>query len=156
MQDARGQAAGPAVADAIHQVGQFKFDASENEDKQPTKLDASHESFAKFLKETVQDETVSAGIPPAIPWDELAAKKKWTTAQLQESPSRQGQVERTEGAISPNGAERIHLDWSGSMKFIIKPTTPEREIDQRFNALEGRTEEETQLVEESTTKKSLP
>jgi hypothetical protein len=90
--DKRIQAAWPVVADAIHQVGQFKFDASENESKKLLALDASNESFTKFLKETVADESVPAGIPPAVPWDDLAAKKKWTTAQLKKAQALRGKL----------------------------------------------------------------
>jgi hypothetical protein len=36
---------------------------------------------------TGPDETVPAGIPPAISSDELAAKKKWTITPTQESPN---------------------------------------------------------------------
>ena len=65
----------------------FKFDASENEAK---KLDRARRQlrigFAKFLKETVIDETVPAGIPPAISWDDLAAKKKWTPRNSRKPP----------------------------------------------------------------------
>ncbi|MBI3850569.1 MAG: Eco57I restriction-modification methylase domain-containing protein [Verrucomicrobia bacterium] len=74
--DKRIQAAWPVVADAVHQVRQFKFDASENESKKLLALDASYESFSKFLKETVADETVPAGIPPAVSWEELEKKQK--------------------------------------------------------------------------------
>jgi type I restriction-modification system DNA methylase subunit/PAS domain-containing protein len=90
--DKRIEAAWPVVADAIHQVGQFKFDASENEAKKLIALDASYESFAKFLKDTVMDETVPAGIPPAVSWDDLAAKKKWTTAQLKKAQNVRGKL----------------------------------------------------------------
>jgi hypothetical protein len=90
--DKRIEAAWPVVADAIHQVSQFKFDASENEGKKLIALDASYESFTKFLKDTVTDETVPAGIPPAVSWDDLAAKKKWTTAQLKKAQSVRGKL----------------------------------------------------------------
>jgi hypothetical protein len=90
--DKRTQAAWPVVAHAIHQVGQFKFDASENESKKLLALDASYESFAKFLKETVADESVPAGIPPAVSWDDLAAKKKWTSAQLKKAQAVRGKL----------------------------------------------------------------
>ena len=92
MKDARAQAAWPVVAGAIHQVGQFKFDASENENKKATQLDASDESFTKFLEETVQDETVPAGLPPANPWDDLAAQKKWTGAPLKKAQAVRGKL----------------------------------------------------------------
>ena len=91
--DPRIQAAWPVVADAIHQVAQFKFDQSEDKEirKQP-KADGSYESFAKFLKETVNNESVPDGIPPAVPWDDLAAKKKWTPAQLKKAQSVRGKL----------------------------------------------------------------
>ena len=90
--DKRIQVAWPVVADAIYQVGQFKFDASENEAKKLIALDASYESFGKFLKDTVTDETVPAGIPPAVSWDDLAAKKKWTPAQLKKAQTVRGKL----------------------------------------------------------------
>jgi len=90
--DPRIQAAWPVVAEALHQVGQFKFDASEKEGKELIALDPGYEAFAKFLKETVSDESVPAGIPPAIPWDDLAAKKKWTPAQLKKAQSVRGKL----------------------------------------------------------------
>ena len=90
--DKRIEAAWPVVADAIHQVGQFKFDACENEAKKLIAFDASYESFAKFLKDTVMDESVPAGIPPAVPWDDLAAKKKWTTAQFKKAAAVRGKL----------------------------------------------------------------
>ncbi len=40
-----------------------------------TKARRHYESFAKGLKESVNAESVPAGIPPAVPWDDLAAKK---------------------------------------------------------------------------------
>ena len=79
MNEAREQAAWPVAAAAIHQVGQFKFAAS-------------YESFTKFLKETVADESVPAGIPPAVSWDDLAAKKKWTTTQLKKAQAVRGRL----------------------------------------------------------------
>lgn len=86
------QAAWPVVAEATHQVGQFKFDASENEGKELLALDPGYEPFAKFLKQTVAGESDPAGIPPAIPWDDLAAKKKWTPAQLKKAQSVRGKL----------------------------------------------------------------
>ena len=55
------------MADATHRVGQFKYDASENEGTELLALDPGYEPFAKFLKQTVADESVPGGIPPAIP-----------------------------------------------------------------------------------------
>jgi hypothetical protein len=90
--DKRIPAAWPVVADAIHQVGQFKFDASENESKKLLALDAGYESFTKFLKETVADESVPAGIPPAVSWDDLAAKKKWKPSELKKAQAVRGKL----------------------------------------------------------------
>ena len=45
-----------------------------------------------FLKETVNDESVLAGIPPARSWDELAAKKKWTSPQLKKAQAVRGKL----------------------------------------------------------------
>ena len=53
---------------------------------------ASFDAFEKFLKATVADETVPAGIPPAVPWDDLAAKKKWTSAQLKKAAAVRGKL----------------------------------------------------------------
>jgi hypothetical protein len=50
------------------------------------------DGFARFLKETVNDESVPAGIPPAVPWDDLAAKKKWTSAQLKKAQAVRGKL----------------------------------------------------------------
>lgn len=91
--DTRIQAAWPVVANALDKVGQFRFDQSEDkEGKKEPKLDASHEAFAKFFKETVADESVPEGIPPAIPWDDLAGKKKWTSAQLKKAQAVRGKL----------------------------------------------------------------
>ena len=79
--------------ECIRTVEQWKLDNAENKDgKKPPKLDSSFEAFGKFLKETVADESVSAGIPPAVSWDELAAKKKWTSAQLKKAQAVRGKL----------------------------------------------------------------
>lgn len=52
----------------------------------------SFEAFAKFLKETVTDESVPSGIPPALPWDDLAAKKKWKPAELKKGQAVRGKL----------------------------------------------------------------
>src|ERR1039458_8735580 len=53
---------------------------------------ASFDAFAKFLKATVADKPAPAGIPPAVPWDDLAAKKKWTSAQLKKAAAVRGKL----------------------------------------------------------------
>ena len=91
--DARVQAAWPVVAEAIRTVTQWKFDhAADKDGKKSPRLDASHESFAKFLKDTVADESVPAGIPPAVPWDDLATTTKWTSAQLKRAATVRGKL----------------------------------------------------------------
>jgi hypothetical protein len=91
--EARIQVAWPVVAEALDQVAQFKFEQSEDKEaKKKPKIEASYESFAKFLKETVTDESVPDAIPPAVPWDDLAAKKKWTPAQLKKAQAVRGKL----------------------------------------------------------------
>jgi hypothetical protein len=91
--DSRIQAAWRVAADCLHRVSQWKFEHAENQDtKKEPRLADDYESFVKFFKETVTDESVPAGIPPAIPWDELAAKKKWTSAQLKKAQSVRGKL----------------------------------------------------------------
>ncbi len=51
-----------------------------------------YESFTKVLKETVTDEAVPDGIPPAVPWDDLTAKKKWTATQLKKAQAVRGKL----------------------------------------------------------------
>jgi hypothetical protein len=64
---------------------------------------ASYESFAKFLKDTVMDETVPAGIPPAVSWDDLAAKKKWSSAQLKKAAAVRGKLNVPRERFQING-----------------------------------------------------
>jgi hypothetical protein len=91
--DTRIQAAWPVAADCLHRVGQWKYEHAENRDaKKGPRLADDYEAFVKFFKETVNDESVPAGIPPAIPWDDLAAKKKWTTAQLKKAQAVRGKL----------------------------------------------------------------
>jgi hypothetical protein len=110
--DKRILAAWPVVADAIHQIGQFKFDASENQSKKLLALDASYESVAKFLKETVADESDPAGVSSAIPWDELAAKKKWKPSELKKAQAVRGKlnVPRERFRATEDG----ELVWAGT------------------------------------------
>lgn len=91
--DKRIEGAWPVVAEGILTVERWKFEKAENKDgKQAPKLAAGFEAFGKFLKETVIDESVPEGIPPAVSWDELAAKKKWTTAQLKKAQNVRGKL----------------------------------------------------------------
>jgi hypothetical protein len=91
--DARIQAAWPVDADCLHRVSQWKFEHAENQDgKKEPRLADDYEAFARFFKETVNDESVPARIPPAVPWDDLAAKKKWTPAQLKKAQNARGKL----------------------------------------------------------------
>lgn len=91
--DKRIEGAWPVVAEAMLTVERWKFENAENNDgKKEPKLAAGFEAFGKYLKDTVADETVPAGIPPAVSWDELAAKKKWTSAQLKKAAAVRGKL----------------------------------------------------------------
>lgn len=91
--DKRIEAAWPIVAVAIREVELWKFENAKNKDaKQAPRLGDSYESFARFLKETINEESVPDGIPSATPWDILAAKKKWTSAQLKKAQAVRGKL----------------------------------------------------------------
>jgi hypothetical protein len=96
--DPRIQAAWPVTAEAMAQVEAWKQEAkaaAEDADKiahRRSPIANPAEAFARFLKETVSDESVPAGIPPAISWDDLAAKKKWTSTQLKKAQSVRGKL----------------------------------------------------------------
>jgi hypothetical protein len=91
--DTRIQAAWPVAAEAILTVEQWKFEnAGDKAVKKEPKLADHCEAFGRFLKETVADESVPAGIPPAVPWDDLASKKKWTTPQLKKAQAVRGKL----------------------------------------------------------------
>ena len=96
--DSRIQAAWPVAAEAMAQVEAWKQEAkatAEGADKianRRSPIANPAEAFARFLKETVNDESVPAGIPPAIPWDDLAAMKKWTSAQLKKAQAVRGKL----------------------------------------------------------------
>ncbi len=48
-----------------------------------TRLACATKRFRKAL---------ARGIPPAVPWDDLAAKKKWTTTQLKKAQAVRGKL----------------------------------------------------------------
>jgi hypothetical protein len=110
--DKRIEAAWPVIAEAVLTVERWKFENAENKDgKKEPKLADTYEAFTKFFKETVQDECVPDGIPPAIAWDELAAQKKWTTSQLKKAQAVRGKlnVPRERFRQTDNGA----FVWAG-------------------------------------------
>jgi type I restriction-modification system DNA methylase subunit len=95
FKDTRVAAAWPVVADAIYQVEKYKFDALDEEKKEnrrKPKADDSYTAFERFFRETVLDQSVAHGIPAAIPWNELAAKKKWTPTQLKKAQAVRGKL----------------------------------------------------------------
>lgn len=110
--DARVQAAWPVVADAILTVAQWKFgNAKDKDGKKPPGLDASERAFARYFKQLATDESVPEGIPPATAWDDLAAKKKWTSAQLKKTQAVRGKlnVPRERFRVTAEGA----FVWAG-------------------------------------------
>ena len=74
--DARVQAAWPVIADALSQVEAWKLESNGKKSTSPPKPDASSAAFTRFFRDTVNDETVPDGIPPAVPWEELEKKIK--------------------------------------------------------------------------------
>ena len=92
----------------------YKFDALDEEKKETRrkpKADDSYTAFERFFRELVLDQSVAHGIPPAKPWNELAEKKKWTSAQLKKAQSVRGKLnvprERFQ-QMSPT-----HFVWAG-------------------------------------------
>jgi hypothetical protein len=72
--DARVPAAWPVIAESLNQVELWKIESG---GKKPSKLpqpDGTPAAFAKFFRDTINDETVPDGIPPAVPWEELEKK----------------------------------------------------------------------------------
>jgi PLD-like domain len=74
--DARVQAAWPVIAEAIQQVEQWKIESNDKKSAKPPKVDASSAALVRFFRDTVNDETVPDGIPPAVPWEELEKKMR--------------------------------------------------------------------------------
>ncbi|MBI5683474.1 MAG: Eco57I restriction-modification methylase domain-containing protein [Verrucomicrobia bacterium] len=72
--DPRIQAAWPVVAEAINRVELHKIELGGKKPKLMPEADPSAAAFARFLRNTINDETVPEGIPPAVPWEELEKK----------------------------------------------------------------------------------
>jgi hypothetical protein len=114
FKDVRIAAAWPVAADALYEVEKYKWDALD-EDKKETrrkpKSDDSYTAFERFFRNIVLAQSVPHGIPPASPWNELAAKKKWSPAQLKKAQSVRGKLnvprERFQ-QMSPT-----HFVWAG-------------------------------------------
>jgi hypothetical protein len=114
FKDARVAAAWPVIADAIYEVEKYKWDALDDEKKETRrkpKSDDSYTAFERFFRDVVLDQSVAHGIHPAIPWNELAGKKKWTVAQLKNAQRVRGKLnvprERFQ-QMSPT-----HFVWAG-------------------------------------------
>ena len=114
FKDARIAAAWPVIAGALYQVEKYKLDALDEEKKETRrkpKADDSYTAFERFFRDTVIDQSVAHGIPPAKPWNELAEKNKSTAAQLKKAQAVRGKLnvprERFQ-QISPT-----HFVWAG-------------------------------------------
>jgi hypothetical protein len=115
FKDARVAAAWPVTANAIYEVEKYKSDVLDEEKKEPRrnpKADDSYTAFERFFRELVLDQSVAHGIPPAKPWNELAEKKKWTSAQLKKAQGVRGKlnVPRERFRIGSAG----EFFWAGS------------------------------------------
>ena len=76
-------------------MGKYKFDALDEEKKETRrkpKADDSYTAFERFFRETVLGQSVPNGIPPAKPWNELAERNKWTSAQLKKAQAVRGKL----------------------------------------------------------------
>jgi hypothetical protein len=95
FEDDRVAAAWPVTAKAVHEVEKYKFDTLDQEQQEirrKPKLDDSYTAFERFFRNTMLDQSVQHGIPAAIPWNELAAKKKWPAAQLKKAQRVRGKL----------------------------------------------------------------
>jgi hypothetical protein len=114
FKDSRVAAAWPVVASAIYEVENYKFEMLREEQKEirrEPKLDDSYTAFERFFRETVLDQSVLHGIPPAIPWNELAVKKKWTPAQLKKAQGVRGKLNVPRERFQQTSA--THFVWAG-------------------------------------------
>jgi hypothetical protein len=115
FKDARVAAAWDVVADAIYEVEKYKWNALDDEKKESRKkpkLDDSYTAFERFFRDTILDQSVAHGIPPAKPWNELSEKKTWTPAQMKKAQAVRGKLnvprERFQ-QMSPT-----HFVWAGA------------------------------------------
>ena len=95
FKNARVTAAWEVAADAIFTVEKFKYDALDAEKKETRRVptrDDSYTAFERFFRDTMLDQSVAHSIPSAVPWDQLAAKKKWPPAQLKKAQSVRGKL----------------------------------------------------------------
>jgi hypothetical protein len=114
FKDTRVAAAWPVIADAIYEVEKYKFDALDEEKKETRrkpKSDDSYTAFEHFFRDVVIDQSVAHGIPSAAPWDELAAKKKWTPAQLKKAQGVRGKLNVPRERFQQLSA--THFVWAG-------------------------------------------
>jgi hypothetical protein len=115
FKDARVAGAWEVAADAVFTIEKFKFDGLDPEKKETCRApqcDDSYTAFERFCRETVLDQAVAHGMPPAVPWEQLAAKKTWTSEQLKKAQAVRGKLnvlrERFQ-QMSPT-----HFVWAGN------------------------------------------
>jgi hypothetical protein len=114
FKDTRVAAAWPVAADAIYEVEKYKFDALDEEKKESRrkpKADDSYTAFERFFRETVLDQSVPHGIPPAKPWNELAERNKWTSAQLKKAQAVRGKLNVPRERFQQISS--THFVWAG-------------------------------------------
>ena len=115
FKDTRIAAAWPVIADAIYEVEKYKFDALDEEKKETRrkpKADDSYTAFEKFFRDIILDQSVAHGIPPAISWDELAKKNKWTKAELKKAQAIRGKLNVPRERFQPTSDSQFV--WAGA------------------------------------------
>jgi len=115
FKDSRVAAAWPVVANAIYDVAKYKFDTLDDEKRETRskpKHDDSYTAFERFFRDTVLDQSVPHGVPPAIAWNELAAKKKWTPTQLKKAQAVRGKLNVPRERFQIGSAGEFF--WAGS------------------------------------------
>lgn len=115
FKDARVAGAWEVAADAVLTVAKFKFDALDPEKRETRRApqrDDSYTAFERFCRETVLDQSVMHGIPPAVPWDQLAAQKKWTSAQLKKAQDVRGKLNVPRERFQQISS--THFVWAGN------------------------------------------
>jgi hypothetical protein len=70
--DKRVAAAWPVIAESLNAVELWKASATDKKPGKPVEGDGG--DFAKFLRKTIEAETIPNAIPPAVSWDDLKKK----------------------------------------------------------------------------------
>jgi type I restriction-modification system DNA methylase subunit len=96
--DARIAAAWPLAADSIAQVEHHKLRLkAERDGEDPAEVAApapvaTPAAWRRFLKETVDEQTVPAAIPPGRAWDDLARTSQYGLAELRKAEKVRGKL----------------------------------------------------------------